>query len=119
MVQADSLSPRALIEAMEKGEFYSSTGVTLSEVEFKNNTLTISVKAEAEVNYTIEFIGVPIGKTDPEVLESVEASKASFILTDKLQFARAKITSSKLQQNPIEDIIYEMAFTQPVTPIIH
>jgi len=47
----------------------------------------------------------------PEVFLSVEGSRASFDITDDL---RSKVVSSKLHANPIEDLIYESAWTQPV-----
>jgi len=35
-------------------------------------------------------------------------------MPENLLFVRSKITSSKKQDNPIEGIIFEMAWTQPV-----
>jgi hypothetical protein len=49
-------------------------------------------------------------------LSVVNESMAEFPVTEDLLFARCKITSSKLQENPIENIRYEMAWSQPVTP---
>lgn len=114
MVQADSLNPHSLIEAMELGQFYGSTGVVLDEVAFDGNTITVRVKPEDGVDYRIEFIGAKKGAEDPEIFESTEGTMAEFKLTDDILFVRAKITSDKLQVNPIEDIIYETAWTQPV-----
>ncbi|WP_373400165.1 hypothetical protein V8V91_11495 [Algoriphagus halophilus] len=34
MVLANDLSPESLIEAMEQGDFYATTGVTLSSIDF-------------------------------------------------------------------------------------
>ena len=45
---------------------------------------------------------------------SVEGEKAIFQLTDDILFIRSKIISSKLQGNPIEDLLYETAWTQPM-----
>ena len=52
---------------------------------------------------------------NPVEFKTFEGSQASFELTDDILFVRCKITSTKLQDNPIEDILYEMAWTQPVT----
>src|SRR5690606_32109412 len=49
MVRAKALTPEALIDAMERGEFYSSTGVLLEDVSFKKNRLKIEIKAEQNV----------------------------------------------------------------------
>ena len=50
-------NPASLIEAMEKGDFYATTGVELNEMNFTNNQLSISVKPQSGVNYTIQFWG--------------------------------------------------------------
>ncbi|MEJ2113805.1 MAG: histidinol-phosphatase [Flavobacteriaceae bacterium] len=113
MVRADSLNPKALIEAMEQGDFYASTGVELKEVVFENNMLNVEVMEESDVTYNLSFIGCKEGNTEPELLQSVIGNKASFKLEDDILFIRCKITSSKLQDNPIEDILYESAWTQP------
>jgi len=114
MVQADSLTPASLIDAMEAGQFYASTGVILKGLEFDKNKLSIEVDQETGITYSISFIGCRKGQSAPEELKSVEGTKAAFELTDDLLFVRCKITSSKLHSNPIESILYEMAWTQPV-----
>ena len=57
MVQADSLSPAALISAMEAGDFYATTGVILSRIDFENNQLDIEVDPALDTQYEISFIG--------------------------------------------------------------
>ena len=118
-VRADSLNPKSLIEAMEMGDFYASTGVGLKEVTFSNNKLSVEVSQESGVSYKITFIGCKKGNIESEELISTEGNKASFEMTDNLLFVRCKITSSKLHENPIEDLIYETAWTQPVQKIVN
>lgn len=115
MVRSASLTPEALIAAMEAGDFYASTGVTLEDVRFANGKLDIRVQPEAGVSYTIEFIGARKGKKKSEVLKSVMGTGASFNITGSHQFVRARITSSKLKPNPFQDGDHEMAWTQPVS----
>lgn len=114
MVRADSLSAPSLIEALEAGNFYLSTGTTLKTLKFENNRLSIEVNEEKEVDYTITFIGLRSGKSETEVFVSIKGARADFAITDDIIFVRGKITSSKLQSNPIESIRYEMAWTQPI-----
>ena len=114
VVRADSLNPKSLIEAMEVGDFYASTGVELKDLTLDEKSISIEVKQEPDVTYQIDFIGCRKGKTAPEELKSAEGNKASFAITNDLLFVRCKITSSKLHENPIEDLIYETAWTQPV-----
>ena len=113
-VKATSLTPKALIKAMEAGNFYSSTGVTLSDVSFDGTEVHVLVQPEEGVSYSISFIGARVGSDDPEIFGTIEGTEGYYELTDDIQYVRAKITSSKLQINPIEDIIYETAWTQPV-----
>lgn len=114
MVQADTLSANALINAMEAGKFYSSTGVELDEISFEDGKLSVAVVEEPGVSYRISFLGSKIEGATPEEFSSTTGTEASFEITDDILFVRCKVTSSKLQDNSIEDILYEMAWTQPV-----
>ena len=116
VVQADTLSPKALIQNLEAGDFYSSTGVTLQTLEVTNNTISIEIEPETGITYEIAFIGCKKGETETKMLKKVSETKAKFKITEDMLFARCKIISSKLQDNHIENILYEMAWTQPITP---
>ncbi|MFT6995970.1 MAG: hypothetical protein ACJA1P_002716, partial [Maribacter sp.] len=116
MVQADTLSAVSLIHSLESGNFYSSTGVELKTLTYQNNIISVKIEPELGVTYEISFIGCKKGQTQTETLSVVNESLAEFEVTEDLLFARCKITSSKLQENPIENILYEMAWSQPVTP---
>lgn len=115
MVYAEELNAGSLIDAMERGDFYASSGVILNEVTVKKNRLTVDVKAEAGVTYRIEFIGAVSGADKTAVLKSVSGTSAKFQLTGQYQFVRARVVSSKLKPNPYRDKEVEMAWTQPVT----
>jgi len=114
MVRSNALTPEALIAAMEAGDFYASTGVTLEDVTFINNALNMKIKPESGVNYTIEIVGARKGKKSTEVLKTINGTSASFKVTKSYQFVRARITSSKLKQNPFQEGDHEMAWTQPI-----
>ena len=129
MVQAASLAPDALITAMQAGQFYSSSGVTLDTVRFdhKTRTLHVSVQSEPGATYTIDFVGsVPpsssgaleafdrdaswIGKN----LSSHSGLEASYQLTGNELYVRAEITSSQKPANPSFAYQKQQAWTQPV-----
>src|ERR1041385_2281688 len=61
MVRAAELTPAALIAALEKGDFYSTSGVRLSEVRRTPNQLCLEIEAENGVTYTTQFIGTRKG----------------------------------------------------------
>lgn len=115
MVKATDLSPASLISAMDKGDFYASSGVTLRDVNFKNGKLNVLVKPEAGINYTIQFWGAKAGDTDGELLKEVKGNEASFQLVKNMLYVRAKVISSKLKENPFRKGDMETAWIQPVT----
>lgn len=139
MVRANELTPEALISAMEAGDFYASSGVTLKSHVFdtEKQTLTVSVAAEEGVEYVTEFVGTPADydKTNQpivdndgkeivatrsysaevgKVLAKVEGASATYQLTGKELYVRAVVTSTKKHWNPSHDDQTEQAWTQPV-----
>jgi len=79
------------------------------------NVPFIHFAQETGVNYKISFNGCRKGQSVPEEFKAIDGSKADFELTDDILFVRCRVISSKLHGNPIEDLLYEMAWTQPVT----
>ena len=114
MVYADSLEAHTLIGAMERGDFYASSGVTLKNVSVRKNTILVEVEPETGVNYTIEFVGVTAASEKATVLKRVTGTKAKFQLTAQHFFVRARVSSTKMKPNPYRDKELEMAWTQPV-----
>lgn len=139
MVRAKELTPEALIHAMEDGEFYASSGVTIESHTFdrEKQTLSISIAAEEGVEYVTEFIGTPVDydKTSRpvvdkdgkeivatrtysadvgKVLAKLAGTSASYQLTGKELYVRAVVTSTKKHWNPSYDNQTEQAWTQPV-----
>lgn len=143
MVRAKDLSNTTLIQALSKGDFYCSTGVTLDLLEFNpsTKTLSIKVKPEAGTTYTIRFNGSPkdvsIVPKDTEeeaqlkkatkkrnvriyesrlgqVLQTVNGTEASYTLKATDLYVRATITSSKKALPPESyEPEFETAWTQP------
>jgi hypothetical protein len=137
MVLAKELTAAALIEALEAGQFYSSSGVRLSRVESSEAGLMVEVDAVPGETYTIEFIGTRKGY-DPEgksvlddkgtevrttrryspdigaVLKTVQGTQARYEMTGDEIYVRARITSSALHPNPSEPGEFQRAWVQPV-----
>ena len=114
MVYADSLRANTLIEAMEAGDFYGSTGVTLSTVSREGNSLKIGVAAEEGVAYNIQFVGMKKGEEMTSVLLEKQGTEAAFELTPDLLFVRARVVSDRYKENPFQEGDFETAWTQPV-----
>lgn len=139
MVRSRFLTPEHLIASMEAGEFYASNGVMLEEIREGEKSLSIIVREEPGVTYTIQFIGTrkgfdrantPIRTTGGEklrithrysgdvgaVLKQVEGKRANYEFSGDEIYVRAKVTSSKLKENPYATNEVEVAWTQPVIP---
>jgi hypothetical protein len=112
MVRAKQLTPASLIEAMEAGDFYASTGVELEELKVEKNTLTIDVKQVKGVTYSIEIITA--NKNGDMNYRIRKGPMASVALNADDLFLRARIVSSKRRINAVNDVEYEMAWIQPV-----
>ena len=56
-VRAERLEARALVEAMERGDFYASTGVELAAYEATPKGINLTVKATTYSRYRVQFIG--------------------------------------------------------------
>ena len=105
--------------AMERGDFYATTGVELETLAFSKRKLDITVKPQAGVNYTIQFWGAGKSSTSKEsvgvLLKEGKGTSASYKLRKKNLYVRAKVISSKPKQNPFAEGDFETAWTQPVT----
>lgn len=138
MVRSKRLTPDHIVAAMKRGDFYNSTGVTLSELERDGNTLALRIDAEDGVEYTIDFIGtrtdadlasqpppaLPEGATGRIgqrysddigiVFETVKGTSARYTLRDDDLYVRARVTSNKAHPHGHKAGDTEMAWTQPL-----
>ena len=119
MVRATDLTPEALIGALEKGDFYASTGVLLKDVQAQKEVLSVEVDAKPGTRYTIQFWGsrsTGRGAQDYKriLLKETKGTRASFTLTSKDLYVRAKIISDTQQKNPFQEGDVETAWTQPL-----
>ncbi|WP_422927273.1 PHP domain-containing protein [Singulisphaera sp. PoT] len=139
MVRSRFLTPESLIRAIESGDFYASTGVTLAEVKFSpaSKLLEVEVAPEPGVEYTIRFIGTkkgydpsrkPVldasGKPLPvtrrysddvgRIFSSSKGTKATYRLTGDEYYVRAVVTSDRAPENPSYPGQKSQAWTQPV-----
>lgn len=97
MVRAERTA-HSVRAALERGDFYSSTGVTFERVEVTGGALAIEVAGEGP--HTIRFIG-----TGGEVLAEVSAAEARYTLADAPPgYVRAVVANARGRQ----------AWTQPV-----
>ena len=89
MARADTLTEAAIVGAIRRGEFYSSTGVTLSELATTGDSITVAITPVADSRYTIEFIG-----TGGCVLATVHDRRATYAIRGAEGYVRVRITDS-------------------------
>ena len=139
MVRSDELSAPSLIAAMERGDFYGSSGVRLRDVRAMTNSLAIDIEPEDGATYTTRFIGTRSsfdrssepGERPSGTITAVTRSYSYEIGTTLAEVAginprydfrgdeiyvRAKVISSKPKKNPYAAGEMEAAWIQPVIP---
>lgn len=89
VVRAAKLEARAILAAMERGDFYASTGVELSDYQATADTITITVKPVSSAGYRIQFIG-----KGGALLEEVQGPDATYRIKGTEGYVRAKILES-------------------------
>jgi len=90
MLRAPQLEEKAVLTALEKGDFYVSTGVLLDEVRAKRRSLRLKIKAEQGLGYTTFFIG-----SGGRVLKSDISLSPAFKFPTAEKYVRAKVMDSK------------------------
>jgi len=113
MVEANELSPASLINAMEGGHFYASTGVELAILDTTTTAYTVQILPEDDVRYTIQFMGATRGG-ELRIFKEVQGIEATYQAAGNELFIRAKIISDREQENPFREGDWESAWTQPV-----
>lgn len=117
MVRATELSADALIEAIERGDFYASSGVVLDEIKVDANAMTIEIAAQGDATYVTEFIGTRRGSDEVgQVLARVPGLYARYYFSGKELFVRATVTSTLPADNPVFKGQKRQAWVQPVVP---
>ncbi len=116
MVQAERLDANLLMEAMKRGDFYASSGVTLEEVSFRKGVIELEIEEEKGVTYTTQFVGTlrEEGAKPGEELDVSEDLRPAYRLRGDELYVRAVVTSSKDHPNPSYPEQKEQAWTQPV-----
>jgi hypothetical protein len=117
MVYADRLTPERILAALNEGEFYASTGVTLKALRRDKDAIRIEITPEANTTYRTQFVGTRrSGQRVGEVLAEVAGPIAHYTFTGDERYVRAKVVSSRLHLDPISKIVlgYQAAWVQPV-----
>jgi hypothetical protein len=99
MVRAEKLTAASVLAALERGDFYASTGVELEDFQADRKSVNIRIKGVKSSKYRVQFIG-----RDGRVLSEVTNSPASYQIRGDEMYVRAKVIESNGR----------LAWTQPV-----
>ena len=116
MVRAQECTARALLDAIERGDFYASSGVDLEDVTFDGNVLSVAIAEREGAAYITEFIGTRVDGEPGEILARVDGPRPSYTLVGDELFVRATVTSSLTADNPVWQGQPRQAWVQPVAP---
>jgi hypothetical protein len=98
-VRAERLAARPIVEALDRGDFYASTGVELADYQVTEKAITIAIKTEPSSKYRVQFIG-----RDGAILSEAVSSPAAYAFKGDELYVRAKVLESNGR----------IAWTQPV-----
>ncbi|RIK72715.1 hypothetical protein DCC62_18985 [candidate division KSB1 bacterium] len=89
VLKARTLSPLEIVQNLEAGLFYASTGVELEDIQIEPKEIALHIRQEGDFKYRTEFIG-----NQGRVLYRTENNPAVFELLSNEPYVRAKVTDS-------------------------
>ena len=89
VVRASKLTAGAILAAMERGDFYASTGVELTDYVLTGKDMTISIKPNSDTRYTTTFIG-----SGGKVLSTETSNPARYAFRGDEGYVRALVSDS-------------------------
>jgi hypothetical protein len=88
-VRATSLNGRAIVEALDAGAFYASSGPVLSDITVTGTTLSIAVARTGDFKYTTQFVG-----DNGRILATDKSLTPRYTLTGNETYVRARVIDS-------------------------
>ena len=101
VVRAARLEAAAIAEALDRGDFYASTGVELTDYRVTGRDITVAIRQAGQSRYRVVFVG----EGGRVLAESIE-NPAVYTFRGAERYVRARVTESN----------GAMAWTQPVFP---
>jgi hypothetical protein len=89
VVRAKSLAAAEIIQHLEDGLFYASTGVVLDDIIVEKKRIEIHIKQKSDTRFRTDFIG-----NNGRLLLRTEENPAVYQLSHDVQYVRAKVYDS-------------------------
>jgi hypothetical protein len=89
VVRAEKLSSAALLAALERGDFYASTGVEISDYSVTSEAMTVRIRERGATKFTTQFIG-----RGGKVLQTSITPVSTYAIRGDEGYVRAKVFDS-------------------------
>jgi len=89
VVRADERTPKSILTAIERGDFYASNGVEIADYDVTAKTMTVRVREKNLAHYRVLFIGA-----NGRLLQESVGSSATYAFRGKEPYVRAKVIDS-------------------------
>jgi hypothetical protein len=89
VVRAEKLSSAALLAALERGDFYASTGVEIADYSVKAEAMTVTIRERGATKFTTQFIG-----RGGKVLQTSITPVSTYAIRGDEGYVRAKVVDS-------------------------
>jgi hypothetical protein len=99
VVRAEKRDAKSILGALERGDFYASTGVELEDIVTTPKSVEVRVREKNLAHYRIQFIG-----KEGRVLQETVGTTATYTIRGSEGYVRAKVLDSN----------GKAAWTQPV-----
>ncbi len=117
-VRARELSPEAIVTALQRGDFYASSGIELLDFTCGRSGFRVHVAAEPGVSYLTRFVGTRVGAQGAleigAVLAATSSNPALYRFRGDELYVRAVVLSDRPHSNPYAPGDFECAWLQPV-----
>lgn len=100
VIRAARLEPRALVEALDRGDFYASNGVELDDLQVSAQRVQVTVKPAPSSKYRVQFIG----KGGRVLSESIEPT-ATYEPKGNEGYVRTRVLESNGRQAWIQPVV--------------
>ena len=89
VVRAEKLSSEALLAALERGDFYASTGVEIADYEVTAGAMTVTIRERGATKFTTQFIG-----RGGKILQTSITPVSTYSIRGDEGYVRAKVVDS-------------------------
>jgi len=121
MVRSSALTENAIISAMKRGDFYSSSGVVVRDFNCTDRHYRVALDVREGETLTTRFIGTRVidGVLGPvgEVLMETTGDRPEYTFDGDELYVRVLVTSSRMHPDPAQTGDAQCAWLQPWTPL--